>query len=283
MGLISFIVCNVVSADNLPGTEKFSIELQDRLRESAESKSSPYTLRTEHLDKNGQPRFTNRLIQEESPYLLQHAHNPVNWYAWGEEAFEQARRQNKPVFLSIGYSTCHWCHVMEKESFEDIEIAQYLNEHFIAIKVDRERRPDVDKVYMTAVMLLKGRGGWPMSSFLLTDGRPFYSDTYFPPAEFLSVLKNIVRSWEEEHDELILMAGELSTAVADVLRVQDELANIDDSVLQAATTTLLRGYDSSNGGFGGPPKFPNETLLLFLLHTAERKGDSDVLAAVEHS
>jgi len=267
----------------LPGTESFSIELQDRLRKSIESKSALYSPRTEHLDEDGKPHYTNRLIFEDSPYLLQHAHNPVNWYAWGDEAFEQAKKLNKPVFLSIGYSTCHWCHVMEKESFEDIEIARYLNEHFIAIKVDRERRPDVDKVYMMAVMVLKGQGGWPMSSFLLADGRPFYSDTYFPPAQFLSVLKNIVRSWEDEHDEIILMAGELSKAVSEVLHVQDEVVNIDGSVLQEAATNILRRYDSSNGGFGGPTKFPNETLLLFLLQIAERKGNSDVLEAVEHS
>jgi len=283
LGLVCFILCSNTFADVLPGAETFSTELQDNLQKSAERKSLQFSPRTKHFDNNGQPRYTNRLIFEDSPYLLQHAHNPVNWYAWGDEAFAQAKKLNKPVFLSIGYSTCHWCHVMEKESFEDIEIARYLNEHFIAIKVDRERRPDVDKLYMTAVMLVKGQGGWPMSSFLLANGRPFYSDTYIPPDQFLVLLKDIVQSWHDEHEKIILFADDLSTAVSEVMQKQDEVVNIDDSVLQKAAMNILRRYDSLDGGFGGPIKFPNESLLLFLLQIAERKGNSEILAAVEHT
>ena len=196
-GLISFSTSFTVSADDFPGADPFSVELITSLQESLNRKGNQYQPRTKHFDKNGQPQYTNRLILEDSPYLLQHAHNPVDWYSWGDEAFARARKENKPVFLSIGYSTCHWCHVMEKESFEDIEIARYLNEHFISIKVDRERRPDVDELYMTALMLIKGQGGWPMSSFLLSDRLPFFAGTYFPPDTFLSLLKEINQACEK--------------------------------------------------------------------------------------
>ena len=179
--LIWIFPFNISYAENLPGAEKFSNEYQNNLQKSVDSMKTKYPLRTKHLDKNNQPLYTNRLIFEESPYLLQHAHNPVNWYSWNDEAFALAKKLNKPIFLSIGYSTCHWCHVMERESFDDIEIARYLNENFIAIKVDRERRPDVDRLYMTAIELIKGSGGWPISSFLLANGYPFYSEIYLPP------------------------------------------------------------------------------------------------------
>ena len=155
--------------------------MQQRLDQALASQGAGYIPRTHHLADDGSPRFTNRLIEQSSPYLLQHAHNPVNWYAWSDEAFERARRENKPIFLSVGYSTCHWCHVMERESFEDEEIAAFLNQHFIAIKVDREERPDIDSVYMTAVNILAGRGGWPMTVIMTPDKEPFFGGTYFPP------------------------------------------------------------------------------------------------------
>jgi len=168
-----------------PGGTDYPQELSRRLDAALRDKGPDYRPRTEHLRPDGSPEFSNRLLLESSPYLLQHAHNPVDWYPWGAEAFARARAEGKPVFLSIGYSTCHWCHVMEKESFENLEIAAYLNRHFIAIKVDRERRPDVDANYMTAIQLIRGNGGWPASSFLTPEGKPFYGGTYYPPGQFL--------------------------------------------------------------------------------------------------
>src|SRR5512147_3034028 len=171
----------------LPGAEPFAEDLARRL---AAAGHDPSLVGTQHV-----PSFTNRLALERSPYLRQHAHNPVSWYPWGEEAFEAARRTGRPVFLSVGYSTCHWCHVMERESFEDLEIARVLNSRYVPIKVDREERPDVDAIYMTAVQLLTGGGGWPMSVWLTPDREPFYGGTYFPPRDgargmrgFLSIL-----------------------------------------------------------------------------------------------
>src|ERR1051325_10143968 len=158
---------------------------------------------------------TNRLAREKSPYLLQHQHNPVDWYAWGEEAFAKARQENKPIFLSIGYSTCHWCHVMERESFESEETAKFLNEHFVSIKVDREERPDVDKIYMTFVQSTTGSGGWPLNVFLTPDLKPFYGGTYFPPdnrygrGSFLSVLQQIVKIWQERRSDVTDSAAQL--------------------------------------------------------------------------
>ncbi|MGZ5427764.1 MAG: thioredoxin domain-containing protein, partial [Thermoanaerobaculia bacterium] len=164
--------------------------------------------------------MANRLARESSPYLRQHAHNPVDWYPWGDEAFEKARREDRPVFLSIGYSSCHWCHVMERESFESEEIARFLNEHWVSVKVDREERPDVDDVYMTAVQLVSGRGGWPLSAFLLPDKRPFFAGTYFPPDDrhgrpgFLTVLKRLESAWRERRADLENGAAELAAEVA---------------------------------------------------------------------
>src|ERR1700744_3053705 len=160
-------------------------------------------------------KHTNRLAREKSPYLLQHAHNPVDWFAWNDEAFAKARAENKPVFLSIGYSTCHWCHVMERESFENEKIGKFLNEHFVSIKVDREERPDVDKIYMTFVQSTTGSGGWPMSVFLTPDLKPFFGGTYFPPNSahgrpgFLDLLEQISRLWKERHDEIVASADEI--------------------------------------------------------------------------
>ncbi len=164
----------------LPGADPFPEDLVRRLAAASEPLGPDHLARTRHL-KEGRPLFTNRLALEKSPYLLQHAHNPVSWYPWGDEAFEVARRTGRPVFLSVGYSTCHWCHVMERESFEDLEIARVLNSRFVPVKVDREERPDVDAVYMTAVQLLTGGGGWPMSVWLTPDREPFFGGTYFPP------------------------------------------------------------------------------------------------------
>ncbi len=169
--------------ETLPGAPPLDEALARRLADAVRARGPAQAPRTRHLDAEGRPRFTNRLALERSPYLLQHAHNPVDWRPWGDEAFEEARRSGRPVFLSVGYSTCHWCHVMERESFEDEEIARVLNERFVPIKVDREERPDVDAIYMAAVQLLTGGGGWPMSVWLTPDREPFFGGTYFPPRD----------------------------------------------------------------------------------------------------
>ena len=170
---------------SLPGIGRFENMLLKKIEEMRKFRGGKYKPRTRHILPDGWAKYTNRLFLESSPYLLQHAHNPVNWYPWGDEAFETAKKLNRPILLSIGYSTCHWCHVMEEESFEDEEIARYINENYIAIKVDREERPDVDAIYMSAVQALTGSGGWPMTVWLTPDRKPFYGGTYFPARDDL--------------------------------------------------------------------------------------------------
>ncbi len=215
-----------------------------------------------------QRKTPNKLIHEKSPYLLQHAYNPVAWYPWGKEAFERAREEDKPVFLSIGYSTCHWCHVMERESFEDEEVAALLNERFISVKVDREERPDVDHLYMEACMAFTGQGGWPLTAFLDDEKRPFFAGTYFPKQDsygrigFLSLLQNVSSAWAEEREALLRSGREV-------------LRHLDRSPLEGAGESgdparrlyeqLKSGFDDRYGGFGGAPKFPSVQNLLFLL------------------
>jgi uncharacterized protein YyaL (SSP411 family) len=216
---------------------------------------------------------SNRLAGETSPYLLQHAGNPVDWYPWGDEAFAKARREDKPVFLSIGYSSCHWCHVMEKESFENAAVADLLNEHFVSIKVDREERPDVDDVYMTAVQLTTGRGGWPLSAFLLPDGKPFFAGTYFPPddrhgrAGFRTLLLRLAEAWGNERgaleDSALQIAGEVAGAADPAGRGPAEVLSRD--ALRLPGAALARAFDPRHGGFGGAPKFPPHLALEWLL------------------
>jgi len=235
-------------------------------------------------------KHTNRLAREKSPYLLQHAHNPVDWFAWGEEAFAKARRENKPIFLSIGYSTCHWCHVMERESFEDEKIGAYLNEHFVSIKVDREERPDVDKIYMTFVQATTGGGGWPLNVFLTSDRKPFFGGTYFPPdnrygrGSFLSVLEQIAAVWRERHGEVIASADEIHA------RMEVATANAAGSnlvltakLLQNAAQLFKDGYDPRHGGFGGAPKFPQPSIPSLLLRSAKRFHDDEATRMVLHT
>ncbi len=248
-------------------------ELTQRTRAATKAKGSQYRPRTRHLRADGSPRYTNRLILEDSPYLLQHAHNPVDWYAWGPAAFDRARRENKPVFLSIGYSTCHWCHVMERESFEDPEVARFLNEHFVSIKVDRERRPDIDTIYMTAVQLMSGRGGWPMSSFLNPAGQTFFGGTYFPRARFLDLLQQVEVAWRENRQELDQRADQVAAAVRASARSAAIAGSVDDDAVRRAVADLQRVHDEQRGGFGAAPKFPNESKYLFLLDHALRAVD----------
>jgi len=260
-----------------PRTELQSQQLQQALQ----AKGSSYQPRTEHLRDDGSPHYTNRLILEDSPYLVQHAHNPVDWFPWGEEAFAKAKRENKPIFLSIGYSTCHWCHVMERESFENRTIAKILNEHFIAIKVDRELLPDVDETYMTAVMMINGSGGWPMSSFLTPEGKPFYGATYFPPDKFRSLLEQVDELWRTKQPGLIEQADKVAEAVANYSRNKQAAGSLSKEASKRAVSQALKMHDTAKGGFSPAPKFPNENILLFLLGQAERNNNSAVLAAVQ--
>ncbi|MEE8153678.1 MAG: thioredoxin domain-containing protein, partial [Phycisphaerales bacterium] len=213
-------------------------------------------------------QHTNRLINETSPYLLQHAHNPVNWYAWGPDAFEAARAQNKPIFLSIGYSTCYWCHVMERESFEVEEVAALMNAHFISIKVDREERPDVDGIYMAAVQIQTRRGGWPMSVFLEpTKLKPFFGGTYFPKQQFMSLLTRVNEAWQTHKDEIFADAGRLADAVTQQLQSATRPLPLGQTQTQQAHSDLMGTYDRQNAGFGGASgnKFPMPVYLELLI------------------
>ena len=218
----------------------------------------------------------NRLKNETSPYLLQHAHNPVDWYPWGEEAFARARQDDRPIFLSIGYSACHWCHVMERESFESPAIAEILNEDYVSIKVDREERPDVDSIYMSAVQMMTGHGGWPMSVFLTPDGKPFYAGTYFPPEDrhgmpsFRRVLEHVVNVYRSRRQEVEEASKEVQQAISQGLRVKGSGQGLSRETLNDAAAKIARTYDPVHGGFGGAPKFPPSMTLDFLMQVSYR-------------
>lgn len=234
-------------------------------------------------------KFTNALINETSPYLLQHAHNPVEWYPWGDEALSRARQEDKPILLSIGYSACHWCHVMAHESFEDEATARLMNENFINIKVDREERPDLDTIYMAAVQLITGSGGWPMTVFLTPDKVPFYCGTYFPPDDrygrpgFKRILAGIAQAYREKRDLIYGDAETIAAALQDMDKVAVSSAALDPSLLDKAAASIGSRYDPKNGGFGGAPKFPPSMALSFLLRTYRRTGDQDYLEMVDHT
>ena len=262
-------------ADDPPNVIQ-SAALKQSLQEALTAKGPNYKPRTEHLHADGSPHYINRLIMEDSPYLLQHAHNPVDWYAWGPKAFTKARKENKPIFLSIGYSTCHWCHVMERESFEDVEVAAFLNKHFVSIKLDRERRPGIDNVYMMAVQMLTGRGGWPMSSFLDPQGRTFSGGTYYPRDIFLNLLQQIEKAWRENRAGLEEHAKKIADLVANVTRSADAAGEVDDDAVQKAVTRLRSSHDDQRGGLGPAPKFPNEPRYLLLLDEALRSDDDAI-------
>ena len=232
---------------------------------------------------------TNRLAGETSPYLLQHAHNPVDWYPWGPEAFARARAEDKPIFLSVGYSACHWCHVMERESFEDPAIAAVMNEHFVNVKVDREERPDVDQIYMAAVQAMTRHGGWPMSVFLTPDLQPFYGGTYFPPTDsrgmpgFPRVLQSVARAWKEQRDEVVASAGQLTDDLRAALASSATPGELDVTLLDNAYRALSRAFDPTHGGFGSAPKFPHPMDLRLLLRQHARTGDPHALHIVRHT
>lgn len=232
----------------------------------------------------------NRLATATSPYLLQHADNPVDWWEWGPDAFDEARRRDVPLFISVGYAACHWCHVMAHESFEDVQIAAYLNEHFVSVKVDREERPDVDAVYMTATQALTGHGGWPMTVFVTPDGEPFYAGTYFPPTphhglpSFGQLLEAIARSWGSERDRLESAATRITKTLAERSAVSAgeplEGPKVRDALVRAVDG-LARIYDATTGGFGGAPKFPPSMVLEFLLRYDALNDDPRARAMID--
>ncbi len=225
--------------------------------------------------------MSNRLAVEHSPYLLQHKDNPVDWFAWGDEAFTKARQEDKPIFLSIGYSTCHWCHVMEHESFESAQIADVLNRHFVSIKVDREERPDVDRVYMTFVQATTGSGGWPMSVWLTPALEPFYGGTYFPPASrwgrpgFAEVLEEIARVWREEREKVVRSAATIVGRMKEAASKPEAGGVPGVEALEAAVRQFGAAFDARRGGFGDAPKFPRPSELLFLLREHARTGRTE--------
>ncbi len=230
-------------------------------------------------------KYTNHLAKEKSPYLLQHAHNPVNWYPWGPEAFEKAKKEDKPIFLSIGYSTCHWCHVMERESFENEDIARVMNENFVSIKVDREERPDIDQIYMNAVQGMTGSGGWPLSAFLNHELEPFWGGTYFPPETrwgrpgFKDILLEIAKIWKSDRNKLI----EAGREVGEALKKMDRrnagagASSLSEETLKAAYRTFKDLFDAQEGGFGGAPKFPRSETVSLLLRIHRRTGEANAL------
>jgi uncharacterized protein YyaL (SSP411 family) len=272
-----------MAPESPPGAPPRSPDLTARLAEAAARRPGPP--RTGHVRDDGSARFVNRLALESSPYLLQHAHNPVDWRPWGDEAFAEARERDVPVFLSVGYSTCHWCHVMEEESFEDLEIAEVLNRLFVPVKVDREERPDVDSIYMQAVQLLTQHGGWPMSVFLTPDRKPFYGGTYFPPRDgvrgarvgFLTLLKELHRVYAEERARATDAAEQISLAVKESLAADRPADAPGLHVLHGAMRYYAEVFDPREGGVRRAPKFPSSLNIRFLLRYAHRTGDEQAL------
>ncbi|MBW2271644.1 MAG: thioredoxin domain-containing protein [Deltaproteobacteria bacterium] len=271
---------------SLPGAEPFPADLRLELAARLEALGDDYRPRSQHLRENGSPHYSNRLLLESSPYLLQHAHNPVNWYPWGDEAFAAAARLGRPVLVSIGYSTCHWCHVMEEESFDSPELARYLNQHFIAIKVDRESRPDVDSVYMAAVHAMGQRGGWPLNVWLTPQRQPFYGGTYFPPKDtgqrpsFLRVLQTISEQYAADPKSVAQQAEEVARKIRRGLESRPPLSTRlpDARTIEQALELYSARSDRGWGGVGQRTKFPSSLPLRLLLRHHGRTGDEDSLA-----
>jgi uncharacterized protein YyaL (SSP411 family) len=274
-----------------PGTGGIDPELLARYQAVRKEKGVAYKPRTRHLDASGEARFANRLFLESSPYLLQHAHNPVNWYPWGDEAFEAARQKNRPVLLSIGYSTCHWCHVMEEESFEDLEIAAFLNAHYIAVKVDREQRPDVDAIYMSAVQAITGRGGWPMTVWLTPDRKPFFGGTYYPARDgdrgarmgFLTLLQKVREGYDQKPEAIRQAGTQLADVIQRMLAPQKGGRPPLEPVLHNAVNFQKTRYDGTNGGVAGAPKFPSTMPVRLLFRYYRRTGDETALEMARHT
>lgn len=246
---------------------------------------------TEHVTNKGQgtSRIPNKLINEKSPYLLQHAYNPVNWYPWGEEAFEKAKEENKPIFLSIGYSTCHWCHVMAHECFEDLEVAELLNESFVCIKVDKEERPDIDTVYMTICQATTGHGGWPLTILMTPEQKPFYAATYIPKNShngivgLIDLLTQVDLQWQSRKEDMLRTGDQIADIMRREFEVSSDSADVTKDLVNLAVTQLNQSFDHDYGGFGNEPKFPTPHKLLFLLRHAKLEGDEKSLFMVENT
>jgi uncharacterized protein YyaL (SSP411 family) len=276
---------------DLPGLDNSGAPLPDELARALAAQGPDYRPRTEHITADGAPRFTNRLVCETSPYLLQHAHNPVNWHPWGEEAFTRAREGEKLLLLSVGYSTCHWCHVMEHESFEDLEIAAFINRHFVPVKVDREERPDVDGVYMAAVQMMTGGGGWPMTVMLTPERDPVFGGTYFPARDgdrgtgigFLTILRELARAWAADPKRFARAGRDVRERVRAMTGggVPGEVPGAD--AIHRATGDLWRAFDTRSGGFGGAPKFPRSVTLELLARVVRRTNDEDARTMLEET
>jgi len=273
----------------LPGAEPFSSALMKQLQEMRNSRGADYKPRTRHLRPDGWASYMNRLFLESSPYLLQHAHNPVNWYPWGDDVFETAKKLNRPVLLSVGYSTCHWCHVMEEESFEDEEIARYMNENYLAIKVDREERPDLDAIYMNAVLAITGSGGWPMTVWLTPDRKPYSGGTYFPPRDgdrgarigLLTRLKRLKEVYQMQPEKVATSSNKLAALINENLsskKIGSELPSAQ--VLSDAVQNYKRRFDEKDGGLNAVPKFPNHTPTRLLLRYYRRTGNRNVFEII---
>jgi len=270
---------------NLPGARKYSDMLLDKFDKMRNQRGDDYTPRTKHLQPDGWAKYTNRLFLESSPYLIQHAHNPVNWYPWGDEAFETAKKLDRPVLLSIGYSTCHWCHVMEEESFEDEEIARYVNENYIAVKVDREERPDVDSIYMKAVQAITGHGGWPMTVWLTPDRKPFYGGTYFPARDgdrgagvgFLTLLSKINETYHTRQDIVKSSGQQIAQAVQQMLSPVSGGGLPSSDIFPRTIQYYKERFDPVFGGISGAPKFPSSFPVRLLLRYYRRTGEEEIL------
>ena len=277
-------------ADVLPGADPFDEALNRTLAAAWAGRPADYVPRSLHLRDDGTPLFVNRLILESSPYLRQHAHNPVNWFPWGDEAFELAVTLGRPVLLSIGYSTCHWCHVMEEESFDDLEVARYLNEHYLAVKVDREVRPDLDSIYMSAVQLFTGgRGGWPMTLWLTPDRHPYSGGSYYPARDgdrgvsvgFLTLLQRLKAAYDEQPDRVVEVAEQVVDEIRARLSPRPSTGVVsDDGPLRVAVTAYRAQFDPVFGGLQGTQKFPASLPLRVLLRSHRRTGDPEVLGMV---
>lgn len=275
----------------LPGVAGLPAAVVNQLSAAWQAREQSYEPRTRHLLNARTPKFTNRLFLTTSPYLRQHAHNPVNWFPWGREAFDLAKKTGRPILLSVGYSTCHWCHVMEEESFEDIEIAEFLNRHYVAIKVDREQRPDVDGVYMTVVQMLTGRGGWPMTVVMTADGKPFFGGTYFPPRDglrgrqkgFLTLLKELSTLHTQQRDKLDARGEKITTLLQQATQPSVPGDMPQQVVLDGAVQRLSRAYDPAFGGFSPAPKFPRPSIFGFLLAEHHRTGANQLRDMVTYT
>ena len=276
--------------DTLPGADPFDATLHRSLGAAWAALPVDYEPRTRHLHADGTPVYINRLLLESSPYLRQHAHNPVNWFPWSDEAFEIARALGRPVLLSIGYSTCHWCHVMEEESFDNVEIAEYLNQNYIAIKVDREVRPDLDSIYMSAVQLFtRGHGGWPMTLWLTPDRQPYSGGTYIPARDgdrgiaigFLTLLQRLKTAYDEQPDRVVEVAAQVAEEIRAALAPPAAgAAMADDALLERVAAIYREQFDATFGGVRGSQKFPSSLPLRLLLRHYRRTGDAELLGMV---